>query len=352
MTTPAETRTLWTEEGLKARLELLSRSLGYRAYREVRERVLAMIARESTRPPGVQTPSEYWSEELENFEYILDASPLIIDKLRHHSYHITGLRVYDYRTNRDLMRKKYERKLKTLRQKDGIGLLVPELPDLGGFGFDFDGALVNLDTLKFYEVLIALEHGAVLDEFRRTDERKLVWEIGAGWGGFPYQFKTTCPNVTYVIADFPELYLFSATYLMTAFPQAKIRWFGDVPPERTFDNWPEFDFILLPNTAVREAMKPPQLDLTVNMVSFQEMTAAQVDEYASIAHAAGCPFLYSLNREKSHYNTELESVSAILERYYWLRQIELLPVSYQKMMDDEPSPTDYKHQIGWRRQPE
>ena len=35
-------------------------------------------------------PSSYWQEELANFEYMLDASPLIIEKLRHHTHHITG----------------------------------------------------------------------------------------------------------------------------------------------------------------------------------------------------------------------------------------------------------------------
>lgn len=342
---------LWTADGLRARLAELRASPGFHAYERVRDKVVAMAEREAARPKGVQTPSEYWAEELENFEYMLDASPLIIDKLRHHAYHITGLRVYDYRSNKDSIKRQFDRKLRTLRQKDLSGVFVPESPALGGFGFDIDGALVNLDTLKFYEVLIALDHATVLEEFRNTTERKLVWEIGAGWGGFPHVFKTVCPNVTYVIADFPELYLYSATYLSTVFPQARMRFFGDVPEDRTFDDWQSYDFILIPNTAAREAMRPPRLDLTINMVSFQEMTAAQVDEYASIAHAANCPFLYSLNRERSGYNTELESVSKILEKHYWLRPIELLPVSYQKMLEDEPSETDYRHLVGWRRLP-
>jgi hypothetical protein len=346
------TADVWTAAGLRSRLESLRESAGFRAYQQVRDRVLQMVEAEAGRPPGVQTPSEYWSEELENFDYLLDASPLVVDKLRHHTYHVTGLRVYDYRSNNTATQRHFSRKLSALRKKDTAGLFVPEWPELGGFGFNIDGRLVNLDTLKFYEVLIALDHGAVLDEFRRTDERKIVWEIGAGWGGFPYQFKTICPNVTYVIADFPELFLYSGTYLTAAFPQARVRWFGDVPAERTFERWQDFDFILIPNTAAREVIRPPRLDLTINMVSFQEMTSAQVAEYAAIAHDAQCPFLYSLNRERSGYNTELEeSVSQILERYYWLREIEILHVSYQKMLEDEPTPTDYRHLIGWRRQP-
>ena len=85
------------------------------------------------------------------------------------------------------------------------------------------------------------------------------------------------------------------------------------------------------------------------MVSFQEMTAAQVDAYAKAAFDLGCPLLYSLNRERSGYNPEIVSVSQTLDRYYWLRETKILPVGYQKMLDQEPSEQDYRHLVGWRR---
>ena len=85
------------------------------------------------------------------------------------------------------------------------------------------------------------------------------------------------------------------------------------------------------------------------MVSFQEMTDAQVVAYVRHAHARNCPFLYSLNRDKSAYNPEIESVSQIISRFYWPREISVLPVPYQKMLGDTPSANDYKHVIGWRR---
>jgi hypothetical protein len=151
-----------------------------------------------------------------------------------------------------------------------------------------------------------------------------------------------------MISDFPELFLFSATYLMTAFPDAKVFFWGDDSAQRLFANWRDYDFIFVPNTALND-LAPDRLDLTVNMVSFQEMTTEQVTAYVERAHALGCRFLYSLNREKSGYNPEIESVSRIIDRYYWPRDVSVLPVSYQKMLDEETSPNDYKHVIGWRR---
>ena len=53
-------------------------------------------------------------------------------------------------------------------------------------------------------------------------------------------------------------------------------------------------------------MKPERLDLTINMVSFQEMTDAQADAYVAKAHELNCPFVYSLNRDKSAYNPEID----------------------------------------------
>lgn len=351
-------------EALEARLSRLRESEAFRRYRYVRDVVLRLRDLEVHSDGEMSRPSEYWREELANFDYMLDASPLIIEKLRHHCYHITGLRVYDYRSHRDDARAKFEAKLEALKALDNTGVLVPEPRILGGFGFEIDGHLFNIDTLKFYEVLIALDRGAVLQQFRRSSTRGVVWEIGAGWGGFAYQFKTLCPNVTYIITDFPELFLFSAVYLMTAFPDARFRFADNVADGNLFEDWQASDFIFVPHTQLA-GFTPPQLALTINMVSFQEMTTQQVDGYIRQAHELYCPTLYSLNRDRSPYNVELTSVREILTRYYWPHEIPVLPVGYTQMLDKakdlkkrlkEASKVGgakedlgYKHIIGTRR---
>jgi putative sugar O-methyltransferase len=82
----------------------------------------------------------------------------------------------------------------------------------------------------------------------------MVVEVGAGWGGFAYQFKALFPQTTYVIVDFPELFLFSATYLMTVFPGAAVRFWNDTVS--TFDRWQDADFIFVPNHAAGSAAGP------------------------------------------------------------------------------------------------
>lgn len=335
---------------LKHRLAVMRERSDFQVYERVRIQVLALAARGRNRRLTGHAPSDYWSGELAKFEYMLDASPLIIENLRQHTHNLTGLHANYYRPSLSKQRRRFTEKLEALRALDDAALWIPESRLLGGFGFEIDGELVNIDTLKFYEVLIAMQMGAVLTELRHAAERKLVWEIGAGWGGFPYQFKKHCPNVTYVITDFPELFLFSATYLMAAFPDAKVRFYGEVPPEETFSDWRELDFIFLPDT-FHSTVRPDRVDLMINMVSFQEMTTLQVEAYVRRAYELECPYLYSLNRDRSRHNQELSNVRSIIGQYYWPHAIDVLPISYTKMLDEDPDGEDsgYKHVVGWRR---
>jgi len=347
------------------RLEALQATPAYGSYERVRDWVLDMQAAAEQQAASLDTarPSEYWSEELAGFEYMLDASPLIVDKLKHHSYHLTGLRVYDYRSHKQRAEMQLRNKLEALRALTSSDLFVPEPRGLGSFGFEIDGGLFTVDTLKYFEALIALEKGGVLTPLREASERQVVWEIGGGWGGFAYQFKRVCPNVTYVIVDLPATFLFSATYLMGTFPEATVMMYG----QDDFENgWLDADFVFVPHTALH-AVTPPRLDLVVNMVSFQEMTSGQAAAYVEHADAQGAPFLYSLNRERSAYNPQMDNVHAIIAEKFDTREIDVLPVSYVHMMESLkpkkiPKPgrekaakpsgvrkaNDYRHIIGER----
>lgn len=346
-------------QGLQRRIDELRESPAFQAYLTAREAVLRM-----QELAGHADPSAYWQEELAGFEYLLDASPLLIDKLRHHTFHVTGLKTYDYRTGKDAMAARAADKLRRLRELGGDDLLVPEARELGGFGFEIDGELYNVDTLKFYEVLIALQRGGVLGGLRESGERRAVWEIGAGWGGFARVLKTVVPDTTYFIVDLPELFLFSGTYLQTLFPDARIRYWQGESAEELADGWEGFDFVMVPAGAL-DRLRPPRLDLAINMVSFQEMTTEQVRGYVHHAHELGAPLLYSLNRDRSLYNTELTSTREIIGERFRLHEVPVLDVPYTKLpppgaasglmkralgaVRDEKA-NEYRHVVGWRRQ--
>jgi glycosyltransferase involved in cell wall biosynthesis len=316
------------------------------AYERAREAVLNVIRAAAGGPAA---PSDYWREELEAIDYMIEASPLIINKLRHHAFSITGIRPYDYRTKGDKRREHFEARLRALRELGGDSLLVPESPALGGFGYDIDGRLFNVDTLKFYEVLVGMERGGVLAALRQREHPR-VCEIGAGWGGFAYQFKTLFPNSTYVIIDSPELFLFSMTYLATVFPEVRLAVVG------AGVDWVEArdaDFVFVPQTlASRDTIGQP--DLLVNMVSFQEMTGTEVRHYTTMAADTGCPLIYSFNRGRSPDNTELISVTDELAERYRLTEVPLLKTDYTNAMRPLPkankvlerSEFNYRHLVG------
>ena len=313
-----------TEISVPAGLSDADRS-AYATYCRVRDEVLRMKG--GGEGPGENDPSRYWAQELDQIDYLIDASPLVVRKLRHHAFQITGIRPYDYREAGE-KRAFFERRLRALvALAGGSSLLVEEHGALGGFGFTIDGRCYNVDTLKFFEVFVGMQRSGVLEPFRTTDRRRMVLEIGAGWGGFAYQFKTLFPKTTYVIVDFPELFLFSATYLLTVFPDAKVRFWH--AGQQMFEKSEDVDFVFVP-VPHADAVLDARPDLLVNLVSFQEMTTSQVEGYTELAATAGCQRLYSLNRDRSVYNDEIESVSAILSRRYDLHEVEILGSGYLK----------------------
>ena len=301
-----------TKQEFEKSVEAARQSQAYAQYCTVRDAVFAMLEQQSKLDAS---PSGYWRTELAGFDYMFDASPLIIAKLRHHTYHLTGLKEYEYRNHHARNAPRLADRLHYLEAQDTHGMRVPESPDLGGFGYTIDGALYNVDTLKFYESLIVMDQQGLLDQFRNARERRLVLEIGAGWGGLAYQFKTLFPNTTYVVVDLPGSILFGATYLKTLFPHARTLIIDGTNASAKIPQAKEYDFIFVPHCAWKE-LTLPRPDLLMNMCSFQEMTTMQVERYIAQARAWGIGHVYSVNRDHSPNNPELTRVSEILARHY------------------------------------
>jgi len=320
---------------LEKTLEEMRAGPHYRNYLRARDAVLACLAEMDT---GRAEPSAYWREELGGFDYMLDASPLIVEKLREHCHHITGDASYRYRQHHAIVADPFERKLARLSKLDQSNLFVPEAELLGGFGHPIDGSLINVDALKFFEVMIALDRAGFIDEIKNGRSRSETWlEIGAGWGGFGRVVKTLFPSTTYVVVDLPQTMLFSATYLLSAFPDARFAIYPEVSLKEIGSRLREFDFVFLPHYVFDDAEL--DIDLAINMVSFQEMTSEQVAGYLKNLSRMGCSRLYSLNRDRSSYNSELSAVSTLItEHFAKPRKIGILPYSYPTLVPPKPPP--------------
>jgi putative sugar O-methyltransferase len=332
-------------------IKLAGNEDAYQNYLKVREWVLVCIEDKKSD----KDISLYWNEEISGFDYMFDASPLIIKKLREHCYHITGLKPYEYRSHHIHEKKAFENKLKELQKIDGGTYFVSENRALGGFGHDIDGSLINIDTLKYYECLLALNKSINLSSFYHAGKaKKTVLEIGAGWGGFAYQCKILFSNTCYIIIDIPETILFSGTYLKTLFKNCRFLFYGEAGFSNKIKNYHDYDFIFFPHYALNN-IPNIALDLCVNIASFQEMTTRQVSDYLEKVYELGCPYLYSLNRDRSKHNTELTAVSEIINKRYEISEIEIMDIAYYTLKVSKESSKhttksihEYKHLFGKR----
>jgi len=340
---------------LDARVKRLRKGRAYANYLRVREHLGAMMD-DWVRLDPDGGPSAYWKEEIEGFLYLFDASPMLVEHLREQCYHITGIKSYEYRTHHQHQARRFMPKYKQLRKADPTadsktpGLYVPEPDDLGGFGLDIGApGKANIDTLKFYEVLIGMEKAGLLGQFRGDQaERKVVMEIGSGWGGFAYQFKTLAPNTTYICLDLPPTMIFSGVYLTTMFPNAKALFYGEKGFDKKIKNYRDYDFVFVPHYYWAKLQSEVSLDLGINMVSFQEMTTGQVTGYAEGVAKLGAP-IYSLNRNRSKNNDELSSVEDILGASFDLEPIHVIDLQYIELKEGGPPTAEihrYRHFAG------
>jgi len=279
-----------------------------------------------------------------------NATAETIARLRRACEPLSDVRAADYATESSDLAMRLKRELSMLRRQGAQDLFVQERRALGGFGFEKHGELYNEDTLTFFKALVALHDGAVLQAYRTSRERRLVWEIGGGWGGFACQLKTLFPNVTYLITGLPDAFLVSAVYLKALFPDARCRFFTDAPPADLFHHWEEIDFIFAPESAV-SSLRPPRLDLTMDIATLGQMGVERVRAHVQRAFDLGCRYFYSLFAPG---RPDVQAmVSDEVGKRYWPHPIPARRERWAPaVMGVEPEPrpdTEEAHLVGWRR---
>jgi hypothetical protein len=284
-----------------------------------------------------------------------DASPQDIADLRQFAKGITGVRRSQYRGPRaDTLRVHMERDLLSVVDQTDSRVWTSEPLALGGFGFTANGKRYNEDTLRYVRVLALLDDAALLREFHESRPRQTVWEVGGGWGGLAYQFKSACPNVTYLITGVPDLFLLSATYLMTMFPSANFRFYDDTRPESFWSDWDAVDFAFAPERVVA-SMKAPTIHLAVDVGALERMTPSRIDLHVRRAHALGCRYFASFCPTGDPHTPETGPVLPTFERFYWLHAL-CAPAYLAKRLalGDEQRATkrgknQHTYALGWRR---
>ena len=258
---------------------------------------------------------------------------------------MSGVRAAEYDAPSEELTRRLQRVVMGLRSHRGTELLVPEPPALGGFGVLKNGHRINEETLRWFAAAIALEDGGVLPQFRAAARRQLVWEIGGGWGGFAYAFKTLCPNVTYLITGIPETLLVAAVYLQTLFPRARCRFFGPAAAD-LWQGWEDVDFVFAPHSAW-PALRPPPIALTLDMMALRRLDEARVNGLVQQAYESGSTYFYS-QLPAAQAPEDARRVWEAIGRRYWMHPVP--PRGIAGIAYPPPSaPDGYVHLVGWRR---
>lgn len=269
-------------------------------------------------------PSHYWSDFCRYFSYMLGLPEESYSQLRLHTYHLDGDNYQDF----------YFGDAQSFRRAMGYDALVAGLPVkyrlsapaiLGEFGYDFDGSLVNKTLLRFQKTVRTLYREGVLQQLETATERSQLLEIGGGYGCLALHLKRLLPNTTYWMVDLPETLLFAASYLSLALPDARMYFYDAHSPIPPHGRMADYDFILLPNYALRH-LQGVTFDLALNTASFQEMSAAQLNEYLDCIRATS-KLLYSSNHDVQDKNPERIDVTETLRQRFRLTAVQpLLPL--------------------------
>ena len=313
-------------------------SAAYECYQRARAEILPMTEAANAQPD--RTAAE--RALLANVEDVWRADADSIADLRQYGKPITGVRRSNYKGERaEQVRLRLDRDRLKLLEHGDPALWVHEPAVLGGFGLQSDDGLFNEDTLRFFRIVTLLNDAALLSEFRSSAKRSVVWEIGGGWGGFAHYLKTLFPDVTYVITAPPTLLLLSATYLMTLFPQARVRFFHPSDAAAFWRDLNHVDFAFAPDIAVQD-IHPRDVALTIDVGMLQRMNAARISAHVQRAFELGCRYILSVYFDEGPDAKSI--VRSAIDRYYWLH-----PMASRAYLDRHLLVRNGAFLFGWKR---
>ena len=237
------------------------------------------------------SPSEFWRNEASNFDTVFESAGInsVEDEYfntRFHGIERNDPRLYEWFVS---VFWRY------LRERDRLGLLQRLDSTLNlrskyfflvnGERIEFgppvwvENRQVSPDLLfSIYDFYNLLELNPAL-----ATEPLIVGDLGAGWGRIGYVLLHANPRAHYVIFDIPESLLISSTYLPGHFPEHSSSGYDESKRIGKLDR----DRLLTKSMWFLGAQDLARLpahgvDFMVNVASFQEMNAAQVNRYIEL----------------------------------------------------------------------
>lgn len=299
--------------------------------RSLKNKVLQMRQErsESYQQDDKQLPSPIWAEFLSVFDYIINLSEENFLNIRYHTALTIGeSRVSFWQRYPPLDPETWARdsgyKYYTEDIAGNYWISEPPMPKMPGpMGVNYRGKIINTDIRRYQCCISNLYSMGILKSLLEKNYRNLIFEVGGGYGGLAHHLgNMLSKNSTYIIIDLPEMLLFSGGYLIVNNPEKDIYVYEKSTFTRGFltrDIY-KHDYVLLPNYVLKDLYAVPEINLMINMESFQEMTKEQIDEYVEFAHAKLSGYIYSDNMNAHPFNNDLAShgVAALLTSRFLL----------------------------------
>ena len=150
-------------------------------------------------------------------------------------------------------------------------LISPNIGNPYGYFIDDKFIKAGADYQHYYAT-------RVNDLISERSGRKVVIEIGAGFGGMAYYLIRDAIDTTYVDFDLPENLALTSYYLLKAFPEKKILLYGEGNLDEL--KLADYDIVLMPSFQL-DKMPVDTCDLLFNSYSLAEMSQQTINHYVN-----------------------------------------------------------------------
>lgn len=272
--------------------------------------------------------SQIWSEAIRMLDYVPNLSPENLLKIRYHCALFTGEDVFAYIHRNPASPEEFAKDL----GYDSLTYDIPEKYRIGEpvnphtafrLGIEFEGRVINRCITRFQSCITNLYLTGVLERLEQSAKRSVVLEIGSGYGGLAHALGSLLRHkATYILLDFREILLMAGAYLITHNADASVYFYDpESAPKDFFEKeMYDYDFVLLPLDFFEDLEAAAEMNLVLNLMSFQEMTASQLKVYRDFAARKLQGVLYSYNLDCHPYNEDMgrSTVTEIFEEKFRL----------------------------------
>lgn len=156
------------------------------------------------------------------------------------------------------------------------------------------------EKLLFYSVVTEDLLGDVPFLQEEDSKKRVILDIGGGYGGLCAILKRYAPGHCYVLTDLPEVTLIAAYYLRYIFPDAKISFYDDMTASGYAAAVEESDFLILPAGAL-SGVEEKSVDLVITTASLGFLSETYLSYYMGeidrVLKDGG--YFYSVNKTES-----------------------------------------------------